>query len=56
MNAQNNSAMMGGVSAQATNNIYQMEKAIESCEHKDELQLFASQHNTALCNECYFEN
>ena len=33
-----------------------MEKAIESCEHKDELQLFASQHNTALCNECYFEN
>lgn len=29
---------------------------IKCCEHIDELQVFSIQQNTALCNECYFEN
>jgi len=46
INAQNNSLLLqGGI-----------EEAIKDCGHKDELQLYAIDHNTALCNECYFEN
>lgn len=29
---------------------------LKFCEHVDELLLFSSAHNTALCNDCYFEN
>ena len=33
-----------------------MDDQIKFCEHTDELQVYSSSHNTALCNECYFEN
>ena len=29
---------------------------MKTCDHKDELAVFSISHNTALCNECYFEN
>jgi hypothetical protein len=32
------------------------DQSIKFCEHSDELQVYSSSHNTALCNECYFEN
>lgn len=31
------------------------EKGIKFCEHKEELQVYSSTYNTALCNDCYFE-
>ena len=34
----------------------QDQAAIKFCEHKEELAVYSSQHNTALCNDCYFEN
>ena len=55
-NAQNMNIMP--VSNQPLLITVQMELEIKSCnqEHVDELQLYSTLHNTALCNECFFEN
>ena len=33
-----------------------LQEQIKFCEHKDDLTVFSAQQNTALCNDCFFEN